>query len=73
MASGNRLGDRLMSKSGPNPVIAVMSATRPPFLRKQTFVPDLAMSRKCQLQTFRAPFEFRSASRQISPPGTLNR
>ena len=33
---------------GSNPVIVVMSATRPLFLRKQTFVPDLAMSRKCQ-------------------------
>ena len=37
-----------MSQLGSNPVIAVMSATRPLFLRKQTFVPDLAMSRKCQ-------------------------
>ena len=54
MASGNRLGDRLMPGSGPNPVIAVMSATRPPFLRKQTFAPDLAMSRKCQKETYAA-------------------
>ena len=31
-------------RCGSNPVSAVMSATRPLFLRKQTFVPDLAMS-----------------------------
>jgi hypothetical protein len=37
----NFSNDRL----GSNPVIVVMSATRPLFLRKQTFVPDLAMSR----------------------------
>jgi hypothetical protein len=34
--------------AGSNPVIVVMSAIRPLFLRKQTFVPDLGMSRKCQ-------------------------
>jgi hypothetical protein len=46
--------DSAYDRSGSNPVIAVMSATRPLFLRKQTFVPDLAMSRKCQKRP--APF-----------------
>jgi hypothetical protein len=33
----------------------------------------LTSSDRCQLQTFRAPFESSQCIRQISPPGTLNR
>ena len=33
----------------------------------------LTSSDRCQLQTFRAPFESSQCIRQIGPPGTLNR